>query len=322
MRHPPRVARIVDDRKMIKQRAQARLILKNSEGEVHGGGSRIAPTPWNQTKRNPLTAINLSSGPRMKPPTRLTRTSSTGTDLFFVGDKVCYKMGNIGKKVPGAQFFYRALRAHYRATSENKLISTYLANNAVKRLHIGCGRNILTDWLNSDYYPSKRNIIHLDATKRFPFEANTFDYVFSEHMIEHLKFTDGLYMLKECNRILKTNAIIRISTPNLKFIVDLYSNPKTELQEHYIKWASDKFVKNGYYFDTMVINNFVRDWGHLFIYDDKTLHHSLELAGFVDIKPCNLNVSDDPNLKDLENDARMPAGFLQLESFTLEARKP
>jgi predicted SAM-dependent methyltransferase len=268
----------------------------------------------------------------MKPPTRLTRTSSTryniirkarrNTDLFFVGGKVCYKMGNIVKKIPGAQFFYRALRAHYRAASEKKLISTYLANNTVNRLHIGCGGNILTDWLNSDYYPAQPNVIHLDATKHFPFEANTFDYVFSEHMIEHIKYTDGLHMLKECNRILKTNAIIRISTPNLKFVVDLYSNQKTELQERYIKWASDNFIKNGYYCDTMVINNFVRDWGHLFIYDDKTLRHSLELSGFVDIKPCNLNVSDDPNLKDLENDARMPAGFLQLESFTLEARKP
>ena len=63
VRHPPGAARVVDDRKMIKQRLQARSLFECGKGKAHGGGSRIAPPPSNQTKRNPLAAINLSSRP-------------------------------------------------------------------------------------------------------------------------------------------------------------------------------------------------------------------------------------------------------------------
>jgi hypothetical protein len=63
MRQPPRVARVVNDRKMIGQRLQARSVFENGKGKAHSGGARIAPAPWSQTKRNPLTAINLNSGP-------------------------------------------------------------------------------------------------------------------------------------------------------------------------------------------------------------------------------------------------------------------
>jgi len=189
-------------------------------------------------------------------------------------------------------------------------------------LHIGCGENTLAGWLNSDYYPTVSNVIQLDATRKFPLDENTFDYIFSEHVIEHIKYVDGLRMLKECSRILRANGRIRISTPDLQFLIDLYSKQKTALQQDYIKWASDEFVKNGESSDTMVINNFVRDWGHVFVYDEKTLRRSLELSGFVDIIRYKISESDDENLRNLENETRMPAGFLQLESLTLEARKP
>jgi hypothetical protein len=43
MRHSPRIARIVDDGEMIEKRAKARLLVENSEGKAHGGGSRIKP---------------------------------------------------------------------------------------------------------------------------------------------------------------------------------------------------------------------------------------------------------------------------------------
>jgi predicted SAM-dependent methyltransferase len=215
-----------------------------------------------------------------------------------------------------------AMQRRKDASNAKKLTLVYLANNRTKKLHIGCGGNILPEWLNTDYFPTNPNIAYLDATKQFPFQDGTFDYVFSEHMIEHITYADGLIMLKQCNRILKSGGKIRLSTPNLRFLVDLYSENKSELQERYIQWASDLFIKNGVYSDTMVINNFVRDWGHVFIYDEKTLRLALEVSGFVDVHSYRINESDDPALKNLENEERMPAGFLQLESFTLEARKP
>jgi hypothetical protein len=65
----------------------------------------------------------------------------------------------------------------------------------------------------------------------------------------------------------------------------------------------------------------VRDWGHQFIYDEKTLRLSLERAGFTNIVRCDLNHSEIDSFKNLENESRLPAGFLKLETLTLEGTK-
>jgi predicted SAM-dependent methyltransferase len=205
---------------------------------------------------------------------------------------------------------------------DSRITESYFAEREIKKLHIGCGGNILGDWLNSDFFPHSDRIVHLDATDSFPFSNETFDYIFSEHMIEHISYSNGLAMLSECHRVLRNNRKIRISTPNLKFLIDLYTDDKSEAQREYIKWATDTFIKSApYYDDTFVINNFVRDWGHLFIYDEKTLRSSLEKAGFTKIIRCDLNESEDESFRNLENEKRMPKGFLKLESVILEGTK-
>jgi predicted SAM-dependent methyltransferase len=164
---------------------------------------------------------------------------------------------------------------------DRQILRSYLSQYAIRKLHIGCGYNMLGGWLNSDYCPRSAMVMRLDATRRFPFDNDQFQYVFSEHMIEHVSYTRGLLMLAECFRIMTKDGKIRISTPNLSFLMDLYKDEKTDLQERYIKWATDSFIKEApAYDDTFVINNFVRDWGHLFIYDEKILRLSLEKVGF------------------------------------------
>lgn len=202
------------------------------------------------------------------------------------------------------------------------LLKKYHSSAAIKKLHIGCGNNLLEDWLNSDYHPKSNNILHLDATKKFPLNDNTFDYIFSEHMVEHIPYAGGALMFSECYRVLKNNGKIRISTPDLQFLIDLYKKEKSELQIEYIKWATNQSIKNAPYCDdTFVINNYVRDWGHQFIYDEKTLIQALKIAGFTNIVRFDINQSQDELLQSLENESRMPTGFLRLESFTLEATK-
>jgi hypothetical protein len=71
-----------------------------------------------------------------------------------------------------------------------------------------------------------------------------------------------------------------------------------------------------------VINNFVRAWGHQFIYNKPTLTEALEKTGFTHIQEATLGVSEDPAFCGLENQQRMPPGFLSLESLALEASKP
>lgn len=202
------------------------------------------------------------------------------------------------------------------------IINRHFSDQKIKKLHIGCGENVIDDWLNSDFFPLSDKILQLDATKAFPFSNESLDYIFSEHMIEHISYANGFAMLNECYRTLKNNGKIRISTPNLQFLIDLYKPNKSELQKEYIVWATDNFINEApCYDDIFVINNFVRDWGHLFIYDEKTLRFSMEKAGFTDLVKCSLNESQNELLRNLENEERMPKGFLRLESITFEGTK-
>ncbi len=205
---------------------------------------------------------------------------------------------------------------------DRELIDKYISTEELRKLHIGCGEKTINGWLNADFFPWSAAVLHLDATKHFPMDDQQFDYVFSEHMIEHIPYPQGFFMLSECYRILREGGIIRITTPNLAFLIDLYKNDKSDVQNEYIKFAIDGFIKYAPCVDsTFVINNFVRDWGHQFIYDEKTLHAAMERAGFKNVTRRELNESDAAALRALEDTNRMPEKFLRLESFTLEGTK-
>ena len=226
---------------------------------------------------------------------------------------------SILRRAPLAGTLARIVIAGRRRSRDRHAIAQYLQSTPRPKLHLGCGGNLLAGWLNTDESPADGRIVRLDVTRPFPFADGSFDYVFSEHLIEHVTYKDGIAMLRECRRVLRPGGAIRISTPDLAFLVSLYQENKTGLQRDYVSWAWSAFVRDGPCNDAMVINNFVRDWGHRFIYDEKTLRHALRETGFADVRRAQLNESADPELRDLENERRMPEGFLRLESFTLEA---
>jgi len=216
-------------------------------------------------------------------------------------------------------------RLYDRVTlKEERTIDAYFREHATRKLHVGCGENMLPGWLNCDLKPRTGRVLRLDATKRYPFDDGQFDYVFSEHFIEHIDYPDGLKMLSECRRVLKPGGKARITTPNMQFLVDLYAKNKTEQQVKYIEWATKSFIKYApVNRDIFVINNFFTcDWGHRFIYDLESLTRLMERAGFANVRPFDLSSSDDEALRNLENEGRMPAGFLKLESITVEGERP
>jgi predicted SAM-dependent methyltransferase len=190
---------------------------------------------------------------------------------------------------------------------------------AVKKLNIGCGDHPLDGWFNTDLNPCHPQIARLDATQPFVFPDGYFDYVFSEHMIEHVPYAGARVMLYECRRVLKPGGKIRISTPNLEFLLELLEPPLQDIETGYIAWACREFNPGMPATAVTVLNNFVRCWGHQFIYDPRTLVMLMAEAGFTGFRDRLITLSEDPELADLENDGRMPEGFLQLETMTIEA---
>jgi predicted SAM-dependent methyltransferase len=134
----------------------------------------------------------------------------------------------------------------------------------------------------------------------------TFDYIFSEHQIEHISEADATAMLQECFRILRPGGRIRIATPDLAAILGLYDNPLHEIERRYIAWVMEKFwpnIRSGNQ-RCYVINHMFKAHKHRFIYDYDTLSAMLADAGFVEIVRAQPGESDDPVLRGVEAHGR------------------
>ena len=203
-----------------------------------------------------------------------------------------------------------------------RITQSYLSGPGLNKLHIGCGGNNLPGWLNTDLWPHGDQI-YLDATKHFPFPSASFDYVYSEHMIEHIPWQSALHMLRECCRVLKPGGVIRIATPNIHFLARLLQDDHSELDQKYLEHNTRALVPWAPYpGGVFVVNHYMRAWGHQFIFDVHSLTRTLELAGFKDMTECRLNESSNKELSGLAAVSRMPDGFLVLETIVVEGRKP
>ncbi len=203
------------------------------------------------------------------------------------------------------------------------IIRQYLNNSTPeKKLHIGCQHHILTNWLNVDLIPSLSDVAYLDATKAFPLPSDSFDCVFSEHMIEHINLEQGAHMLRECNRVLKPGGRIRLVTPDITLMQNLLNDPGLADHAAYIEFSRRYFTNSIVFNEVVVVNNFFRDWGHQFIYNEATLGCLLQMTGFRNIVRGQVGVSQDPVLNGLENHhLEITNRFNRMESLVMEAIK-
>ena len=179
--------------------------------------------------------------------------------------------------------------------------------------------------MNSDIEPTETEI-YLDATARFPFPDESLQYVFSEHVIEHVPWEGGVNMLKESYRVLIPGGKIRIVTPDLARFIELLSADADGKVREFIavklrlsRWP-DTSVNGAYIF-----NKQVRNWGHQFLYDPATLRKSLELAGFRQIEQYPVGQKTDPVFQEAETRTKDKGSDVWLvndwESMAFEAMR-
>lgn len=217
----------------------------------------------------------------------------------------------------------QAAAAAARDAANTAFIRHYLDTASDPRLQLGCELHLLDGWLNTDIIPPPGRAAKLDATLPFPLPDDHFRLVYSEHMIEHIPLDAGRRMLRECHRVLRPGGRLRVVTPNLESILGLYRPDPSPFQQRYLEWSANVLKGGAWPPDAVyVVNNFMRDWGHQFVYDARALRRCLEEAGFTDITRPALRESPEPSLRGLEHAARMPEGFLAFESLVFEAVKP
>lgn len=132
-------------------------------------------------------------------------------------------------------------------------------------LNLGCGPERLPDCVNVDlYFPAD---LRLDLTRPLPLPDASVDAIISQHFIEHIPRAAGECLIAECARVLRPGGWLRISTPDLAWMVQRY----LEDVEAGSDGAADAF------------NERMRAHDHLHIYDLESLAALCARAGLTDI---------------------------------------
>jgi hypothetical protein len=113
-------------------------------------------------------------------------------------------------------------------------------------------------------------------------------------------------------------------------LIRLAESDRSDIKSEYLDWNFKTFLgyipqslKNESDLHVYVINNYLRDWGHQMIHSESTLRRMLEYLGFAEITCKRVGDSLDPELRDLEQHAKMITDrFNEYETIVVEASKP
>jgi len=190
-----------------------------------------------------------------------------------------------------------------------------LAVNPKQFLNIGCGPNVLNDFINLDYMWLPRVDVVWDITKGIPFESNHFSGVYSEHCLEHLSYQQGKFVLTEIFRLLQPSGVFRLVVPDAGLYLQIYHQQMNGENESFPYGQTAHNIDEKRITSMMVVNSIFRGHGHLYAYDYQTLKVLLESQGFTDIKKETFRHGRNENLL-VDTESRSS------ESLYVEATKP
>ena len=138
------------------------------------------------------------------------------------------------------------------------------------KLHLGCGERYLEGFTHVDLakYDHIDHEIPVDNLEIF--SDNSVEEIYASHVIEYFDREEIKPVLKEWNRVLKENGVLRLAVPNFPELIKVYEisdDLSKILGPLYGKWKIN--TKSIY---------------HKTVYDEKSLTDILEKAGFRNIR--------------------------------------
>ena len=97
--------------------------------------------------------------------------------------------------------------------------------------NIDCEKKIAVDlWPGISMSADKDVEVYINSVTSMPFlKSNSVDVAFASNLVEHLNHNDFKLMLKECERILKSNGLLILLQPNFKYSYKSYFDDYTHV---------------------------------------------------------------------------------------------
>lgn len=189
-----------------------------------------------------------------------------------------------------------------------RLFSKKITRTNKKYLNLGCGNNNLylnEKFLHCDFYDfnffnilKKKYITYLDLRYRLPFEDNTFEGVFSEHVLEHLYPNQATFLMVEVLRVLKSGGVFRVIVPDIEIAIKYYNNVK-------------KFPDGNSRSGCEAIWDVSQNYSHKSLWDSQWLNFNLKKNGFLVSKEYQFKISQNKNLLLDREDRKMNSIYIE-----------
>ena len=140
-------------------------------------------------------------------------------------------------------------------------------------LDLGCGPKYLTGFVNIDANPFHKLDLWLDVRNGLPFQSSSVDSIYSTHLLEHFYPDELSRTLRECFRVTKSGAGVRIVVPNLRNAIIAYGQGR-------IDWFDDAFPRHYESIGGRFTNFLFCDGQHRSAFDFSHLEEMLANAGF------------------------------------------
>lgn len=221
---------------------------------------------------------------------------------------------------------YTVALSSEQSIAANHAIKEYLLKTEIKSLHLGCGHNVIPDWLNTDIYPTY-GALFLDISQPFPIPTNSFDFVFAEHVIDLFDIHRLHVLFGEIYRVLKPGGILRCTFYDTCVLKDLISeNPNLNTYSHLniqtyspIIDVSDMDEHESF---SIALNNLIRKFQTIYVHTLKSVQIVACSVGFAGLTELKVGESPHIKLRNIHSRNFLPLLLQTSESITLEITKP
>ena len=147
------------------------------------------------------------------------------------------------------------------------------------KIEIGSGPKKGKDgWTTIDQYEAD---INWDLRRGIPLPNESVDRIYSSHLLEHIPYQQLIPFLRECRRVMKSDAEFSVCVPNFRLYVDAYKDKKMFRSRD--TWWQPGIVDTGSSIDQLNYLAYLLD-EHKYMFDEENLINTLLQAGFSNVQ--------------------------------------